>query len=189
LIADPAFNLQKEKVDLNPFWPEAGANGILGLNVSPLIERYKKAGQSLADEIFKFIHRVVVEKGVGVLLIPHVSAIDGKDSKSDYGYMSRLISRCSDLGNRIRIVPDCYNAAQLKYIIGNLRYFIGARTHATIAAMSSEIPTVSIAYSVKAQGINRDLFGCDDMVIPTPELSSKSLMSYFDWMVKQEVSM
>ncbi|MBW6464226.1 MAG: polysaccharide pyruvyl transferase family protein [Firmicutes bacterium] len=190
LIADPAFNLQKEEIDLKPFWPEAGVEGVLGLNVSPLIERYKRAGQSLIDETVAFVNHVVIEKGMGVLLVPHVTALAGADdSKSDYGYMNRLISRCSDLGDRIRLVPDCYNAAQLKYIIGNLRYFIGARTHATIAAMSSRIPTVSIAYSVKAQGINRDLFGSEEMVLPTPELSSKSLMSYFDWLVEHEVAM
>jgi len=37
--------------------------------------------------------------------------------------------------------------------------FAGARTHATIAALSSGVPTLSFAYSIKALGINRDVFG------------------------------
>lgn len=40
--------------------------------------------------------------------------------------------------------------------------FAGARTHSTIAALSSGVPTLSFAYSIKATGINRDLFGHTD---------------------------
>ncbi|BCR06711.1 hypothetical protein DESUT3_37800 [Desulfuromonas versatilis] len=189
LVADPAFHLEKEEVDLRPFWPKAEYGGVLGLNVSPLIERYKKAGQLLIDEAANFVRRVVVEKGMGVLLVPHVTALCRDESKSDYGYMKILISKCADLGDRIKLAPDCFNAAQLKYIIGNLRYFIGARTHATIAALSSGIPTVSIAYSIKAQGINKDLFDTDEMVLNTPELSANELMKYFEWLVDNEVRM
>jgi len=36
--------------------------------------------------------------------------------------------------------------------------FAGSRTHSTIAALSSGVPTLSFAYSIKAQGINRDIF-------------------------------
>jgi len=35
----------------------------------------------------------------------------------------------------------------------------GHRTHSTIAGLSSGVPTLSFAYSIKAQGINRDIFG------------------------------
>jgi colanic acid/amylovoran biosynthesis protein len=74
-------------------------------------------------------------------------------------------------------------------VISQLRFFIGARTHSTIAALSSEVPTVSIAYSVKARGINRDLFGNEDMVLPTPDVSSASLWSSLDWLLREENSL
>lgn len=45
--------------------------------------------------------------------------------------------------------------------------FIGARTHATIAAYSSLVPTLVVGYSVKARGIARDLFGTEkNYVLP-----------------------
>ncbi len=40
-MADPSFVLGKEPVDLKPFWPR-GDGSVLGLNVSRLIERYKR---------------------------------------------------------------------------------------------------------------------------------------------------
>lgn len=56
---------------------------------------------------------------------------------------------------------------ELKGIIAQCRFFIGARTHATIAAYSSGIPTLVVGYSVKARGIAKDLFGKEDgYVIP-----------------------
>jgi colanic acid/amylovoran biosynthesis protein len=59
---------------------------------------------------------------------------------------------------RITRIPMNYNAAEIKWIIGQLTLFAGARAHPTIAALSSQIPTLSFAYSTKANGINRDIF-------------------------------
>lgn len=51
--------------------------------------------------------------------------------------------------SRISIIDKEYNCEQLKYIISRCRFFVGARTHATIAAYSSEIPTLVLGYSIK----------------------------------------
>ena len=48
---------------------------------------------------------------------------------------------------------------ELKGFIARCRFFVGARTHATIAAYSSCIPTFSVGYSIKAKGIAQDIFG------------------------------
>jgi polysaccharide pyruvyl transferase WcaK-like protein len=60
-------------------------------------------------------------------------------------------------------VPGNIGARQVKWVISKCRYFIGARTHATVAAFSTGVPTISIAYSKKARGINRDIFGHEIM--------------------------
>ena len=44
-------------------------------------------------------------------------------------------------------------------MIGQCAAFAGARTHSTIAALSNRVPTLSLSYSVKAIGINQDIFG------------------------------
>ncbi|MFC5436375.1 polysaccharide pyruvyl transferase family protein [Rhodanobacter umsongensis] len=173
--ADPAFLLAAEPVDLEAFWPR-GDGRVLGLNVSDLIERYRRPGQDLRSEVADFIRHVVTAHGMGVLLVPHVNPPrTANDFSGDSAYMAPMLAQLADLGDTVKMMPQQFNAAQTKYVIGKLSFFIGARTHATIAALSSGVPTISIAYSVKARGINRDLFGSEDMVLQTPDVSAATL--------------
>lgn len=184
-MADPAFTLKKESVDTTSFWPQAGDNGVIGLNISPLIERYKNNSQDLRAETIKFIHEVVA-RGFGVLLISHVIPLDGTEKNNDSTYMAGMLAELKVHGDSVTIMPANFNASQIKQVISQLRYFIGARTHATIAALSSGVPTLSIAYSVKAKGINKDLLEGMPVVLPTPELTAASLMAGLDYLVENE---
>ena len=118
-----------------------------------------------------------------VLLIPHVTG--RKDSQNDYVYMKNICDKIGDKAN-IDIIPAEYNARQMKYAISKCRYFIGARTHSTIAALSSEIPTLSIGYSIKARGINEDIFGGLDYIIESSKLSLQILREKFDMLKCRE---
>ena len=82
---------------------------------------------------------------------------------------------------------DC---KELKNIISQCRFFIGARTHATIAAYSTCVPTLVCGYSVKAKGIAKDLFGSyENYVIPVQTINNeKQLIDAFLWMEKNEES-
>jgi colanic acid/amylovoran biosynthesis protein len=184
-MADPAFTLDTQAVDLAGFRP-TGKNGILGVNVSALIERYKRKEQDLRAEVADFIRHAVREHGLGVLLVPHVNPLKGQHAGGDAVYMAGLLARLRDLGSAVTMMPNGLNAAQTKYVIGHLRFLIGARTHATIAALSGGVPTVSIAYSVKARGINRDLFGHEDAVLDTHDLSLPTLQGRLEWLLREE---
>lgn len=184
-MADPAFMLGRETVDYSKFWPQC-PSGVLGVNVSSLIERYRRPDQNLRAEVAEFIRRAVRQYGLGVLLVPHVNPLQGEHAGGDATYMADLLERVRDLGDSVRMMPNELNAAQTKYVISQLRFFIGARTHSTIAALSSGVPTVSIAYSVKARGINRDLFGNEAAVLPTTEISADALQGRLDWLLREE---
>lgn len=184
-MADPAFMLGRETVDFSRFWPRS-PNGVLGINVSALIERYKRPDQDLRSEVADFMRRAVRQYGMGILLVPHVNPLQGEHAGGDATYMSELLERTRELGDSVTMMPRELNAAQTKYVISQLRFFIGARTHSTIAALSSGIPTVSIAYSVKARGINRDLFGNEDAVLPTTEVSADALERRLQWLLHEE---
>lgn len=190
-MADPAFTLSKQQVEYESFWPrvEKTEEGVLGLNISPLIEKYKKSGQDLRKETSDFIRYVVQEKKMGVLLIPHVTPLDGSIDNNDAHYMNTILENVSDLNDSVKMMPHQLNASQIKYIISKLRFFIGARTHATIAALSSGVPTVSIAYSVKAIGINKDIFGNENPILKTPNLSNLTLRSSLEWLLSEEDSL
>ncbi len=185
-MVDPAFTLAKQEVECAKFWPKEPGNGVIGLNVSPLIERYKKPGQDLIAEVSNFIRQVAEKQGYGVLLIPHVIPLDGRAENNDAHYMAKILAACRSLGSQVTMMPWTLNASQIKYVISQLRFFIGARTHATIAALSSGVPTISIAYSVKARGINRDIFDSEDVVLSTPDVTEKSLLSKFAYLHENE---
>ncbi len=188
LTSDSAFAMAPDEVDLSEFWPAGSKQGVLGLNLSPLIDavRAKRgATLSLLDEAAEFIRRAVAD-GWSVLLIPHVIPLDGVDANNDEIYLHRIRDAVGSTGANVAVAPGHLSAPQLKYLIGRCRFFIGARTHATIAALSMGVPTVSIAYSVKAQGINLDLFGHADYVLDAGALGVSSLTKCLSLLAERE---
>ncbi len=182
LVADGAFVMSPETVDITGFWPRAGAAGVLGFNISPLIQKFRPAGEShevLQREVVGFLVEVLKRTDAGILLLPHVDPLDGSSENSDSHYMKAILRMLGDQSGRVALAPATLNAAQLKYVLAQCQYFIGARTHATIGALSSYVPTVSIAYSVKAKGLNRDLFGDEHLVLDTTKVSAASLLACF----------
>jgi len=81
--------------------------------------------------------------------------------------------------DRVTMANPDQNCAQMKHGIAQCDYFIGARTHSTIASLSSFIPTISIGYSTKAYGINQDLLGHTDFVLPVGDLTTQVLRDSF----------
>jgi polysaccharide pyruvyl transferase WcaK-like protein len=187
--ADPAFVLKPQVFDIAPILPEAGTEGILGFNTSHLIAKYRKTPASVAaleNDTLAFWRSVLDNSGLSILLVPHVDPLDGGAMHSDTVYMNRLLAQLGDSSGRIRLAPRTLNAAQLKHLISHCRYFIGARTHSTVAALSTGVPTLSIAYSVKAKGINRDLFGDLRYLLETPAVSQATLTAGLARLVADE---
>lgn len=177
LVADPAFLLTPEPFDFSDIDLD-DTRTVLGFNVSPLIRKFRKneaSAKEMDREIASFLRHVIEHTDMSVILIPHVDPLDGTAHNSDWHYMKSLYKELTDLDDRIAILPPTLNASQLKHIIGKCSYFIGARTHSTIAALSQGVPTISIAYSSKAIGINRDLYGSTRYVLETPSVTKRSL--------------
>lgn len=188
-VADSAFALERIPVDVTPFWPTQGAEGVLGLNVSPLIEKtFARSGRpgSVAQETVAFIEWVLANTGLSVLLVPHVVPLDGASANNDEIYLDAIRQRVLNGADRVQIAPSGLNACELKDIIARCTLFIGARTHATIAALSTGVPTVSIAYSVKARGLNRDLFGHERYVLSTHDVSAQTLQSHLSMLQSEQ---
>ena len=89
--------------------------------------------------------------------------------------------------DRIFLERGDYNCNELKYIISKCSILVAARTHASIAAYSTCVPTLVIGYSVKSKGIAKDLFGdYRNYVISKDELTSEELkkISYLSKKIK-----
>ena len=65
--------------------------------------------------------------------------------------------------------------------------FAGARTHSTIAALSTGVPTLSFAYSIKARGINRDIFGNTDYCLEPKDLGAEMVSCRISSMLDKNV--
>jgi colanic acid/amylovoran biosynthesis protein len=178
LVADPAFLMEPQAVHSAKLGFEM-PTGAIGINVSPLIARYflrrRVAAWAIThDDVIQWanwcvelICKVRQSEERPILLIPHV--VHASPSIGD-GFLLETIAEKLRLG-RVRdvyLVPEYLNARELKWIISQCFVFMGARTHSTIASLSSAVPTLTISFSVKAAGINEDLFGnCDYLVDST----------------------
>ena len=178
LFPDPAFTLEPEKTEL-PTGFQPGKT--IGINVSPMIVRHEQtAGITLAN-YRKLIDHILETTDDTVALIPHVMW-----NYNDDRLTLQELYRGFEANERVLLFPDL-SCGKLKYIISQCRAFIGARTHATIAAYSSCVPTLVVGYSVKARGIARDLFGTEEgYVLPVQTLEDPELIRAYDWMMEKE---
>lgn len=191
LVADPAFTMKPQPHDHADALFLAAAEGVLGFNVSPLVRGFlpdEDAKRKFDAELSQFFRHVLETTKLSVLLIPHVDPFDGSAWNSDGIYMQGLLEAAGGASERLDILPSTLNAAELKHALGRCRFFIGARTHATIGSLSQGVPTVSIAYSIKARGINRDLFGNEDCVLPTRQVSLESLKQALAFLFNEEAA-
>lgn len=178
LFPDPAFQLEKENLP----WPDdVRENEFIGINASPLIGNYGNK-KLIYDNYKNLVNYLINYTNYNIALIPHVVTVYSDDRV----ILNNLYNEFKNT-NRIVLVNDC-NCMQLKGYISRCRMFIGARTHSTIAAYSSCVPTIVTGYSVKAKGIANDLFNTDhNFVLPVQNLSSDDdLINSFIWLSNNE---
>ncbi|WP_395549348.1 MULTISPECIES: polysaccharide pyruvyl transferase family protein [unclassified Lacrimispora] len=163
LFPDPAFALKPMH---SPLPKELKGKRIVGINISPLIFKYEEGNSAIKDGYDKIIRYLLDETVYEIMFIPHVV----KRNNNDETIITKLAEQYNS--NRISILED-RRADELKYCISKCDFFVGARTHSTIAAYSSCVPTLVIGYSVKASGIAKDIFGVDEeYVVDVREVTS-----------------
>ncbi len=142
----------------------------IGINISPLIMNYSDNVSLIYANYSKLIEFILTNTNKKLMLIAHV-VTDGNDDRIAFSKLLKLVEIPKD---RLLIVEDC-NCMQLKGYVSKCAFFIGARTHATIAAYSSNVPTLVVGYSVKSKGIARDIYGnYNDYVVSVKELKSEN---------------
>ena len=179
LSPDSAFTLPKEEVQLPSNFIE---NNTVGINVSPLVMEREQEDNVLLDNYRNLIAYILNKTDYAVALIPHV-IWEGNDDRS---ILNKLYDEFKK-SERIAVIQDC-NCMQLKGYIAKCRFFVGARTHATIAAYSTEVPTLVVGYSIKSRGIAKDIFGSEEnYVIPIEQINEENkLTQAFIWLQENE---
>ncbi len=169
---DMAFVMQAVRPDRDAFatLPEQ-RNGrpLVGVNVSGLLmmggySRNNMFGLKLdyGELIRATVAQFIGRHDADVLLVPHVF---GTEEESDTAACAKLHGELSAKHpGRVHLVGGRYNQHEIKFIIGQCQFFLGARMHACIAAISQCVPAVSMAYSRKFAGVMESI-GCAELVV------------------------
>lgn len=169
LAPDPAFFMEPKECDLDE---RLKIGNVIGINASPHILKCESSSGMAYENYKQLIQYILSETDATIALIPHVVWA----SNDDRMVLQQLYDDFNQ-DPRLVLVED-HTAPELKYIISKCSFFVGARTHATIAAYSSCVPTLVVGYSVKARGIARDLFGTEDgYVLPVQSLNESGQLT------------
>lgn len=151
---DLAFFLPYERVSFDSGHIHVGLNisallwngGYTGNNQFGLKSDYRKSVTAIIDY---FLQR----QEVVLHLVPHIV---GEESNVENDYLLSK-SICEESNNdRLVLSPLFKTPCEAKGYIAGLSFFIGARMHSAIAAFSSGVPVLPMAYSRKFNGLFQD---------------------------------
>lgn len=172
-----------EGIDLSREW--------VGVSVSSIIARYAfhdltsaACEEAYIDAMATFCDELHERYGFSILFVPHV-VIPGQSNDRRITVMVQKKMRYKETS---WVIKGDYTGAQLKSLIGLCRFFVGSRMHATIAALSQGIPTLTLVYNHKTIGINGDVLGMHNYLIDvrrtTSKVFGKTLMLCFAQLVE-----
>lgn len=181
LCPDSAFTLECKYLPL----PEGFQEGeTVGINISPLVIRKESKEKIIYKNLINLIDYILKNTNYSIALIPHVVWQDNDDRTILSLLKEEFINE-----KRVIQINDC-NCMQLKGFISRCKFFIGSRTHATIAAYSTCVPTIALGYSIKSKGIAKDIFGThSNYVLPIQDIVEEDeLIKSFKWLQHNELS-
>lgn len=140
----------------------------VGLNISALLWNggYTQDNQfglkcDYQKTIREIINYFLSLKNVVLHLIPHV-VLQERNVENDYAVSFDL---CEEYKHeRLVLAPFFLSPVDAKSYISGMDFFMGARMHATIAAFSSGVPLIPMAYSRKFNGLFIDTLHYDNLV-------------------------
>jgi len=153
-IIDVAFALPFER-------PARGSNVRIGINVSGLLYNRGYSGRNefglsvdypaLIEDACKYF---LAQPDTEVYLVHHVFADTPRfDDKTDIENDLHVNQLLQERHPELRIAPVFRTPGEAKSFISGMDFFIGARMHACIAAFSSGVPVLPMAYSRKFNGL------------------------------------
>ncbi len=160
---DVAFVLDPAQPDspLVPALAPVKAQGqiLIGVNVSGLIETSNSTTTGTFTFGLKYNYHQLMSDLITalldlpntvVVLIPHVYSPVESDPKAGQVVYEQVRK---NFPARIFLIEEVFNHQQIKYLIGQCDFFVGARMHACIAAISQSVPAIGLAYSHKFRGV------------------------------------
>jgi polysaccharide pyruvyl transferase WcaK-like protein len=157
---------------------------LVGFNVSGLLLMGGYDRSNAFD--LKIDYRDLVERAIeffirsedaDVILVPHVF---GDQLESDATACAALYNEMKHrYEGRLACIHGHFDQNEIKFIIGQCDFFVGARMHACIAALSQGIPAIGIAYSKKFLGVFQTV-DAGDLVADPRHLTIEQILETID---------
>ncbi len=173
--ADPAFVVAPDIVSRR-----TGSGGRLriGINLSPL--SVIQCGFTLQDAARRqadAIRKIMDIFKASVVLLPHV-VCDHDEKDDDRRYLARIRDLMPQhCKARTHLVDDDPGFIGIKHAITDCDLVIAARMHCAINAVSARVPSLTLAYSSKASGMGKYIYGDDTWTLPLVEFHSDALIN------------
>lgn len=187
LTADPAFtltpcnDLRLNEIVQAEHLPDANST-MIGISVSETATRWSESShEDFAKIMAEVCDQLINKYKAKIVFVPHVSYPD--DSANDDRLAGKAVRSLMVNKQDAFLIEGDYSCEELKAVIGKCAMFIGARTHATIAAASMLVPTIAIAYSIKAFGIMEDILDKGKCVCDIRSTSREELLSKAEYLM------
>lgn len=172
---DMAFSLStvQPKIDMEKI------AGKIGLNVNGLLWNGGYTGKNQFNlktdyrRLLIDICRHFLDNKYNLIIIPHTYECELVED--DLIAANHLVSLLIEYKRNISVISDSYTEQELKWIISKVEFFIGSRMHSCIAALSSGVPSVGIAYSMKFKGVFESI-GANDFVLDARKLGNEEII-------------
>lgn len=131
----------------------------VGISLSTKVIREEKR-QGIAphyDSLMTEFVRWLLDQNYRVLLIPHTHQAH-KPSDNDLGLALQVFENLSIGSEPCLVVQDDLPPDELKTLISRSHVFVGSRYHSLVAALSTGVPSLSVGWSHKYDGL-LSLFG------------------------------
>lgn len=156
---DLAFLLPFKKINFSKKEIHVGLNvsgllwngGYEGKNDYNLHENYPDVIRQLINFLLEYDGRIRIH------LISHVFGLTKDHVENDFSVLTDLYKEFNS--ERITLAPISFNPVDVKSYIAGMDLFLGARMHSAIAAFSSGVPVIPMAYSRKFNGLFKDTLG------------------------------
>jgi len=155
---------------------------IVGITVRPWRFPGSKNPEELFNNYLNSVKDIILHaNNLGYKVALFNQSIGPNAHEDDRNAILKLVEMCDNENtNLFTWVNENLTCDLLKAVYSNIYLFVGTRFHSLIFSMTSEVPSISIAYGGnKGVGIMKD-FGLSDYVIKIDDVNGEELISMFD---------
>ncbi len=187
LVADPAFLLEPAPPSGHVPLPEP-LNETIGINIAGAYAASGRLGTYRDTVVLAAdcVQRVMEETMRPVLLVPHVVASPSSLSDNDTIFHCLVREALIARGIEVPVLPSWLRSWEIKWVLSQLKAYVGSRFHSTISSLGAGTPTISLTFSEKGPALNELIFGHCRYAMDYTSLTPESLMAKLNILLSDE---